>query len=214
MAATYPVNLDLTGRRVLVVGGGRVAARKVAALCHSGAEVSVVAPEAVAEIVNDPDVRWFRRTYQRGEVASYRLAVTATGDANVDRQVALDGDLCGVWINSADDPQNCSFTLPAVARQGDLQITISTSGRSPALSRWLRHRFEQEISAGYDQLLDLLCEVRAEVRQVFASSENAGWSSALEGGLIDLVRDGQIDLARSTLRDHLGLGHLDAEVMP
>jgi len=211
MTAAYPVNLDLRNRRVLVVGGGRVAARKVIGLLRCGAEVSVVAPEAVPEIADDPDIRWFARPYQRGEVASYRLAVTATGDTEVDRQVTLDGDRAGVWVNSADDPQNCSFTLPAVARRGDLQIAISTAGRSPALSRWLRRRYEHEISAGYEQLLDLLAEVRSEARREFASSESEGWDSAFEDGLLELVREGRIERARSMLRGHLGLDSLTAE---
>ena len=79
----FPVNLDLSGRPVLVVGGGQVAARKVSGLLRSGANVTVVAPDAVPEISEDPDVRWHRRSYQRGEVASYRLGVTATDDPDV-----------------------------------------------------------------------------------------------------------------------------------
>jgi len=211
MAAAYPVNLDLDGRRVLVVGGGHVAARKVAGLLRSGADVTVVAPQAVHEIADDPDVRWFAREYQRGEAASYRLAITATGVRAVDQQVADDGERSGVWVNSADDPSNCAFTLPAVARHGDLQSAVSTAGRSPALARWLRRRSEQEISAGYDQLLDLLAEVRSEARALRGTSELAGWDSALDDGLLTLVRSGRIEQARTLLRNHLGLVPLPSE---
>ncbi len=208
-APAYPVNLHLTAQRVLVVGGGHVAARKVAGLLRVRAVITVVAPDAVRKIADDPDVRWFARPYQRGEVASYRLAVTATGVAEVDHQVAIDGDRAGVWVNSADDPGNCSFTVPAVARHGDLQIAISTSGRSPALARWIRRRCEQEISAGYDQLIELLSEVRSEARRELGTSEITGWDAALDGGVIELVRRGRIERARAMLRDHLGLtGHV------
>ncbi len=203
--STYPVNLRLTARRVLVVGGGHVAARKVAGLLRARAVITIVAPDAVREIADNADVRWFTRPYQRGEVASYRLAVAATGIAVVDRQVAIDGDRAGVWVNSVDDPDHCSFTLPAVARHGDLQIAISTSGRSPALARWIRRRCEQEISAGYDQLIELLSEVRAEAREELGTSELDGWDAALDDGVIELVRRGRIERARSVLRDHLGL---------
>ena len=206
----YPVNLDLTDQPVLVVGGGPVAARKVAGLLRAGARVTVVAPQAVTEISEDPDVAWFVRDYQRGEVASYRLGVTATGEPSVNRQVRIDGDAAGVFINSADDPANCSFTLPAVARRGDLQITVSTNGRSPGLARWLRRRFEREISAGYDQLLDLLSEVRAETRDMFGTSEVAGWDAALDDGLLELVRHGRIEEARHRLRAHLKLDTVTA----
>jgi precorrin-2 dehydrogenase/sirohydrochlorin ferrochelatase len=201
----YPVNLDLTDVPVLVVGGGPVAARKASGLLRAGARVTVVAPEAVPEIADDPDVRWFARGYRRGEVASYRLAVTATDEASVNTQVRVDGDASGVWVNSADDPANCAFTLPAVARHGDLQITVSTGGRSPGLARWLRRRFEQEISAGYDELLDLLAGVRQEARDTFGTSEISGWDAALDDGLLELVRAGRIEAARAVLRTHVGL---------
>ena len=205
MSQPFPVNLDLVGRPVLVVGAGGVAARKVGGLLRAGAHVTVVAPEAVPDISEDPDVRWFPRPYQRGELASYRLGVTATDDPEVNALVAADGERAGVFVNSADDPDNCSFTLPSVARAGDLQVAVSTNGRSPALSAWLRRRIEREIAAGHDQLLDLLAEVRAEARTTLGTSEIAGWDTALDDGLLDLVRAGRIEAARATLRGHLGL---------
>ena len=205
MSATYSVNLDLTDRPVLVVGGGAVAARKASGLLRAGATVTVVAPDAVSEIADDPDVRWFRRPYQRGEVASYRLAIAATDDPEVNAQVANDGATAGIFVNSADDPANCSFTLPAIARHGDLQVAISTNGRSPGLARWLRRRYERELSGGYDQLLDLLSETRTEARAAFGTSEISGWDDALDADLLGLVRSGRIEAARSVLRESLGL---------
>jgi precorrin-2 dehydrogenase/sirohydrochlorin ferrochelatase len=213
-AGGYPVNLDLTGRPVLVVGGGRVASRKVAGLLAAGAVVSVVSPRAVAEIVDDPDVRWYNREYQRGEVASYRLAIAATDDPQVNALVAVDGERSGVFVNSADDPANCSFTLPAVARSGDVQVAVSTNGRSPALARWLRRRFERELTSGYDKLLDLLAEVRVEARQALGTSEVRGWDAALDDGLLDLVRTGQIETARADLRGRLGLNSVPSPAIP
>lgn len=209
MSGPYAVNLDLGGRPVLVVGGGPVAARKVSGLLRAGATVTVVSPDAVTEIADDPDVRWFARPYQRGEVASYRLAITATNDPEVNAQVATDADTAGVFVNSADDPANCTFTLPAVARRGDVQLAISTNGRSPALARWLRKRYERELSAGYDQLLDLLAEVRAEVRAIRGTSEIAGWDDALDADLLGLVRSGRIHEARLVLLDSLGVTDAD-----
>lgn len=204
-ARLYPVNLDLTDRAVLVVGGGRVAARKVPGLVRAGARVTVVAPRAVPEIADDPDIRWYRREYQRGEAASYRLAVTATGDPAVDGLVAADGERSNVFVNSADDLANCTFTLPAVARAGDLQVAVSTGGRSPALARWMRRRLERELASGYDQLLEILAEVRDEVRRGSGTSESGGWEAALDDGLLDLVRAGHLQNARTGLRQRLGL---------
>ena len=161
----YPVNLDLRGRRVLVVGAGPVGARKVAGLLRAGAIVSVVAPDAVPEIANDPDVRWHQREYRRGEVASYRLAITATNDPTVNAQVARDGDAANVFVNSADDPANCSFILPAVVTRGDLQLTASTNGRSPAFSQWARRELERRFTDVHASVLDVLRAVRDEARE-------------------------------------------------
>lgn len=212
--SAYPVNLEIAGQPVLVVGGGPVAAQKVTGLLRAGARVTVVAPTATSEISENPDVRWFNREYRRGEVASYRLGITATNEPSVNTQVRIDGDGAAVFVNSADDWANCSFTLPAVARSGDLQIAISTNGRSPALARWLRRRHELDISAGYDELLDLLEETRAEAREQFGTSEVTGWDAALDDGLLDVVRSGRIEEARRQLRRHLALEPHAAEVSP
>ena len=201
----YPVNLRLTGQPVLVVGGGPIAARKVEALLRAGACVTVMAPAAVDEIVEHPDVVWQQRTYRTPEAGSYRLVVTATNDPEVNAQVARDCEAANVFVNSADDPANCTFTLPSVARRDDVQVAVSTNGRSPALARWLRRRIELEIDSGYVILLGLLAEARAEAWAYFGSSEIAGWEAALDDGLLDLVRIGRTEEARSRLWRHLGL---------
>ena len=201
----YPVNLLLAGQPVLVVGGGPVAARKVEVLLRAGARVTVVAPAAAASIVERPEVTWLRRRYQPSEADTYRLVVTATNDPAVNARVAADCEAANVFVNSADDPANCTFTLPSVARRGDMQVSVSTGGRSPALARWLRQRIERELDSGYETLLDLLAEARAEARNTFGSSEVAGWNTALDDGLLGLVRVGRTDEARTLLRRHLGL---------
>jgi precorrin-2 dehydrogenase/sirohydrochlorin ferrochelatase len=203
--APYPVNLDLHGRRVLVVGGGAVAARKVAGLLRAGAVVTVVAPDAVSEIAEDPDVRWHERPYRRGEVASYRLAITATDDPAVNRQVARDGEAANVFVNAADDPTNCSFILPAVVTQGDLQLTVSTNGNSPAFAQWARRQLEQLFTDAHARTLELVAEVRAEVHAVRGTSELPGWEAAIDDDLVALVAGGELGQARARLRTALDL---------
>ena len=201
----YPVNLCLAGQPVMVVGGGPIAARKVEALLRAGARVTVVAPAAADAIAEQAEVTWRRRRYQPPEAGSYRLVVTATNDPEVNAQVARDCEAANVFVNSADDPANCTFTLPSVARRGDLQVAVATGGRSPALARWLRQRIEREIDSGYATLLDLLAEARTEARTAFRTSEVPGWDAALDSGLLELVRVGRAAEARSLLRCHLGL---------
>src|SRR5690349_12770582 len=104
-----PVGLVVAGRRVLVVGGGRVAARKVATFADAGALVTVVAPEVVAELEERADIAIERRRYQPGDAGGYRLVVTATGDPEVNQAVFDDAESAGTWCNAADDPERCSF---------------------------------------------------------------------------------------------------------
>src|SRR5579864_3959144 len=136
-ADLYPVGLIVAGQRCLVVGGGRVAARKIGSLLRCGAAVTVVAPEAHVAIgllagegafdrLVGPYPEVHLRPYQAGEAGRYRLVVTATGDPGVDALVFRDAEEAGVWVNSADDPAHCSFVLPAVHRDGAVTITVST----------------------------------------------------------------------------------------
>jgi siroheme synthase-like protein len=204
----YPVNLDLSGRSVLVVGAGAVAARKVQGLIAAGARVTVVAPEAVSELAEasaNGAIRWQQRTYRRGEVASYRLAVAATGDPDVNGQVHWDAEAAGVWLNAADDPDRCSFTLPAVVRRGDLQVAVSTNGRSPAVAAWLRRSLEESIGPEHATLLALAAEVREDLRDERGTTETPDWQFALDEDLLDLIRSDDVDGARLRLRRALGL---------
>lgn len=195
----YPVNLVVEGKPVLVVGGGRVATGKVRRLVESGARVTVVAPEINDDIAAMGVVTLERRPYAEGEVAAYRLAVTATGTP-VDQQVFAEGEDAGVWVNSADDPAHCSFTLPAVARRGPISVAVSTEGTSPALASWLKARYERELGPEYEVLLGILRERREALRSNGTPTEGLAWREALDSGLLDLVRQGRIVEARERLQ--------------
>ena len=195
---SYPVNLVVDGKRVLVVGGGRVAAGKVRRLAEAGAIVTVVAPE-VRDDIAALGVAVERRPYVRGEVAGYRLAVTATG-TEVDGHVFDDGEAAGVWVNAADDPAHCSFTLPAVARRGAIQVAVSTDGKSPAMASWLKTRLEGDLGPEFETLLQILHEQREALRSMGTPTEGLAWREALDSGLLDLVRQGRIAEARERLQ--------------
>ena len=177
---------------------------------RAGAAVTVVAPAVHPAIATLP-VQIVERPYRDGEAGNYQLVITCTDDPHVNRQVFRDAEAAGVWVNSADDPVNCSFILPAVARRGDLSVAVSTNGKSPALASWPRGRFEAEFDERYARLRDLLFEVRAGARYVLGTSEVAGWSEAMDDGLFELVAAGEIEAARSALRSSLGL---DQPVVP
>jgi siroheme synthase-like protein len=207
------VTLDLDGRPCLVVGGGPVAARKAAGLAACGAAVTMVAPAfgGEAEALARPPgpgadsvpgtVTLARRPYEAGEAARYRLVVTATGRDEVDGPVAADADRAGVWVNSADDVEHCTFILPSVHRDGPVSVAVSTGGASPALASWLRRRVATALGPDLGTLATLLEEARSRVRAGGRSTESVDWRAVLDGPLPALVREGRIEEARARLAE-------------
>lgn len=203
---SYPAMLVLEGRRVVVVGAGRIAARKIEALLAAGAAVEVVAPDAGPQVEH-----WaaagrlvvHRRPFAPGDLDGAWLALTATGDPAVDAAVHAAGQARHVFVNSADDPANCSFTLPSVVRRGDIVVAVGTGGRSPALAAWLKEHVRTEMGPEYETLLDLLQDAREEIRAEGRPTEDADWRRALDSGILDLVRAGDLGRAKELLRSCL-----------
>ena len=198
----YPVNLLVAGRRCVVVGAGRIAARKIEALLDAGAEVHVVAPElgdAVRAWADAGRVTVSERTFAPADLDGAWLATAATPDPAVNQAVFDAGEGRHMWVNAADDPEHCSFTLMSVIRRGDLVITIGTGGRSPALAAHLKQRLGDDVGPEYGTLLDLLSEAREAMRAAGRSSEDADWQRALDSGMLDLIRTGQVAEAKELL---------------
>jgi siroheme synthase-like protein len=199
----YPVNLVVAGRRCVVVGAGRIATRKIGALLEAGARVHVVAPQLdprVAAWRDAGDVMVAQRAFEPVDLDGAWLATTATGVREVDHAVFEAGEHRHVFVNSADDPANCSFTLMSVVRRGDLVVTIGTNGRSPALAAWLKDRLGTQLGPEYETLLELLSQERESMRAVGRSSETADWQKALDSGILDLIRAGRVPEAKELLR--------------
>jgi siroheme synthase-like protein len=190
----------------VVVGAGRIAARKVASLLEAGADVVVVAPEAgpdVTEWAGAGRIRWERREFRPADLDGVWLGFSATSSADVNRAVLEAGEARRVWVNAADDPAHCSFTLMSLVRQGDLTIAIGTNGRSPALAAYLKDRIRGEIGPEYETLLEMLADEREAMRAAGRSSEDADWRAALDSGILELVRTGREAEAREQLRSCL-----------
>jgi siroheme synthase-like protein len=203
----YPVSLDVSGRPCLVVGGGKVAARKARTLLDCGAVVTVIAPslcgdmEALLPSIHAVE----RRPYRAGDVSTFRLVVTATGDPEVDGTVYADAEAAGVWINSADDRAHSSFILPAVHRDGSVTVSVSTGGLSPALASWLRGRVAEQCGDELGTLAQLLADAREQLKRAGVRSDSVDWVGLLDGPLPDLVRSGDIDNARAIVTAATGL---------
>lgn len=199
----YPVGLVVAGRRVVLVGGGRIAARRLAALLGAGAVVEVVAPEvggAVRDAVDAGRVSWRARSFEPADLDGAWFALSATGDPAVDAAVAAAALERQVWVASADDPSASTATIPSVLREGDVTVTVSTGGRSPALAAWLRDRIAAGLGPEVATLLDLMAEIREEERAAGRPTEALDWRRALDSGILEDVRQGRIEAAREALR--------------
>lgn len=165
MPRYYPIQLDLKGKPCLVVGGGDVALRKARSLVEAGAEVTVVAPEVCAKLRAFGGVALVERAWRDTDLHGVFLVVVATDDATTNRAVARDAADLGLLVNVVDCPALSSFIVPATMRRGELSISVSTGGASPALARRLRERLEAEFGEEYAAFIDVVAEVRKAVRE-------------------------------------------------
>ena len=169
-----PVALDLAGRPVTVIGAGAVGARKVAQLLEVGAVVTVI-----TEVVRAPLPRGVAtvrvRRYQPGDLAGAVLVVAATGDPAVDDEIVVEATSRGQLLNVVDDPSRCSFYFTALHRDGDVVVSVSTSGSSPALASWLRDRIAANLPRGLGALASQLAALREARHRDEASTEGLAW---------------------------------------
>jgi precorrin-2 dehydrogenase/sirohydrochlorin ferrochelatase len=164
----YPIYLSLADRRVVVIGGGEVAERKIESLLGTGASIRVVSPEVTARILvlaTERRIDLHRRPYESGDCMDAVLVLSASDDPAVSRAVFEDARKCGALVNTADQPRFCDFIMPAVVRRGNVAIAISTSGTSPGLAARLRQKIGRLIGPEYGRLAQLLSEARPQIRQ-------------------------------------------------
>jgi precorrin-2 dehydrogenase/sirohydrochlorin ferrochelatase len=163
----FPAFLDLRGRACLVVGGGHVGERKVRKLLACGARVTLVSPgltEGLAALADRGRITHRRRAFLRSDVRRIMLVVAATGVPAVDDAVAAEARRRGALVNVVDRPARCGFIFPAVLRRGELQIAVSTGGRSPALAREIRQRLEPLFGPEYAVLVERVGRARRRAR--------------------------------------------------
>jgi siroheme synthase-like protein len=195
----YPIAIDLTGKECLVVGGGNVALRKVLALLEVGAQVTVVSSNTDPEIECQDGVNLLSRDYRAGDVAGYALVFAATDDRALNSAISTEARDMGIPVNVVDDPELCSFVVPAIVRRGDLVIAITTSGRCPAISKRIRQELENRYGLEYAEYIELLGEIRERVKERYsmqADRETAMDRLIKEWRIPDLIRVGKKEEAR------------------
>ena len=214
----YPINLDIGGRKCLVVGGGGVATRKVKSLLHCGAQVTVVSPaisDALESLSGEEALTLIRRPYQSTDLDGHFLVIGATDDMALSRRINADAEERGMLCNIADVPEICNFILPAVIRQGDLLLTVSTSGKSPAFAKHLRKQLQREYGDEYARFLELMGRIRKRLLAEAHAPEahKPLFERLIENNLLPLIRENDTDRINRVLKDVLGEGFDYTELM-
>lgn len=201
----YPVNIELSGRPCLVIGGGHVALRKIKALLEENAAVTAVAPEACREIRDLADgnhISWRQEPYRKGTSGNYFFVITASGNKEIAAWVAEEAKEKGFLYNSADFPSMGNCHLPARLKKEGLMITVSTDGRSPAFSKYIKEQISRQIPDGYGFWLDRISRVREELKDDLESAETRErfWRKAFDKVTMELVVQGKLDEAEECVR--------------
>jgi len=168
----FPLFVELEKRPCLVVGGGRVAARKVAILRAFGAEVTVVAPQVAGAIAVEDGCRLERRAFSDADVGGRALVVAATDDVALNRRIA---DLCkarGIPVNVVDDPAGCTFVFPAICRRGPMVAAVSSGGACPVAAKLVRDKIEKAMSEDFVSAVEALGARREELKKEYPDPQD------------------------------------------
>jgi precorrin-2 dehydrogenase/sirohydrochlorin ferrochelatase len=196
VARYFPIFLDLEGTECLVVGAGEIATGKAAQLLKYGARLTIVAPRATQQVLEwakQGRVRYHDREFQESDLDGKTLVVGSTDRPEVNRRVYEAARSRNILANIVDVPELCSFIYGAVVERGDLQIAISTSGRSPAYAAHLRRELENQFGEEYAEYVDILGQVRRAVRKAVTDLEEQKnvYARILQMDLLSLIRSGR-----------------------
>jgi len=168
MEHLYPIFINLSDRSCLIIGGGKVAQRKIETLLEYKARVLLVSPvvtDVIDKWAQQELIVWERRAFEPADLKGIFLVFIATGDSHINKKIA---DLCrerGIMVNAVDDPENCDFYVPAILRRDSLCIAVSTEGKSPLLAAKLRNELDRTIPSAYGDWVELLGQLRDEIKR-------------------------------------------------
>ena len=209
--AYLPIFLDVSGRRCLVIGGGEVAARKVASLLEAGADVLVVSPslvEALTELAFQGRIQHMKREYAAGDMADAALVYAATDDTELHQRLHAEARGRAIPINVADVPALCTFIAPAVLTRGSLKIALSTEGASPAMAKRIIKRLERLFGPEYGLALEVLRAARHHLKSTEPDLRTRATKlRALAASRIpEYLRTGDFDAVEKIIRRRIGVG--------
>lgn len=203
MTKYYPIYMDIENKPVLVVGGGRVALRKVRTLLEYRAIVKIVSPKLVPELEQLLDgVRcvWIAKEYSSEDIQDAVLVFACTEREEINARIAEDAKANYRPINVVDDPDKCSFIVPSVLTRGDLSIAVSTGGSSPLVARKIREELEDLYTEDMEIYLDLLRTWRQEVKEKLPVTKRVQfWEQVTDGRVLQLIKEGRIEQAKEVI---------------
>lgn len=210
MRKYYPVSLDVTGKRCIIVGGGAVADRKAERLIDCGAQVVVMSRKLTPFLEDKKKQRAIEhldRDYAKQALNGAFMVISATDRDDVNAQVSRDALSLGILVNIVDDPDRCNFILPSLVQQGDLSIAVSTSGKSPALARKIREDLQRQYGPEYKILLAILGSLRKKIlTQGHASETNkAVFEALVHSDILQAIREGNRSLVKRRIHDISGI---------
>jgi precorrin-2 dehydrogenase/sirohydrochlorin ferrochelatase len=207
---------------VLIVGGGRVAERKIKSLLWAGAKVRLIAPQVTPDLAgfsSNGQIEWLARPWLPGDVRDFSAALlifAATDNPTVNAQVQTEARQYGRLLNRADSPATCDFTVPGVVRSGEITLAVSTGiytngnlseiteGANPALSVYLRKKLKMAIGPEYSRLSGLLRELRPKVKQAITPARRPDlWQRMVDSEVLELLRQQRDDEARQLLENYI-----------
>lgn len=198
--ALFPLFIELSGRRVLIVGGGRLALHKAKMLLPYGAELTAVAPKFCTELEAMEGLTLTRRAFEPGDVEGAEIVIAATDERDVNRTVSA---LCrerGIPVNVVDELSECSFVFPALLRRGALSAGVTTAGCSPTAAAWARDRLDEALPEGFEDVVAWLGSLRTELKARIPEQRRR---SALFRRLFELAMERGGPLSREELEAEL-----------
>ena len=207
----YPIFLDLDSQKIIVVGGGEVAERKIRNLLTYGCQIYIVSPHLtphLKQLIAKKKIHHIPYESLGKLMDDAFMIIAATDDPEVNSQIASQAKERGLLVNAVDQPGDCNFIMPSVVKQGDLQIAISTAGKSPALAKKIRKEMEIMFGPEYDSLIALLGLLRIELlsRGKPPSKNKVIFQELVDSSLLELIKKGDWNGVRATLRSILGEG--------
>ena len=209
MNTYYPVYLELKNQPCIVVGGGKLAEEKVVGLLAVHAKVTLISAKITAhlkQLVDENQVTFIHRNYQKGDLADAFLVLCATDNPEINQQVWDEASAARKLVNVVDDIPHCNFIAPAIIRNGDLTVAISTSGRAPALAVRLKERWQKELGHEYADFLELAGHLREPLaRNIpdFATRKKI-WYEIVDSGILDILAQGDEERAIEIISEKVG----------